>query len=171
MVVDYKILSCQDGHLCSFSVCVCVCVCARACVRACVCVCVCACVRVKLLFLGNQRQVMRYYEDGGRLIPLPTTPNLPFPSHALSLSLSPPLCDAAAPVVSPVSSKQQSWRQWSNRSLWIEVRRSELCNFWHQMCSVCLVFFPHALKTSTRNWQPEADPGVCVRLGFPTDCL
>lgn len=65
--------------------------------------------------------------------PPPTTPKAPSSpplSLCLSLSLPPSLslsvCDAAAPVVSPVSSKQQSWRQWSNRSPWIEVRRSQL---------------------------------------------
>lgn len=78
---------------------------------------------------------------------LPATPNL-------SLSLSP--CDAAAPVGSSVSSKQQSWRQWSNRSHWIEVRRSELC-------SLCMsperLFSPP--KTWARIWL-DSDVFWCV---------
>lgn len=72
--------------------------------------------------------------DGDSLIlsqPLPTS---------LSLSLSP--CDAAAPVGSSVSSKQQSWRQWSNRSHWIEVRRSELCSLCMSPERLFSTFFP-----------------------------
>lgn len=88
--------------------------------------------------------------DGDSLIlsqPLPTS---------LSLSLSP--CDAAAPVGSSVSSKQQSWRQWSNRSHWIEVRRSELC-------SLCMsperLFSTFPPKTWARIWL-DSDVFWCV---------
>lgn len=87
--------------------------------------------------------------DGDSLIlsqPLPT-----------SLSLSP--CDAAAPVGSSVSSKQQSWRQWSNRSHWIEVRRSELCSLCMSPERLFSTFPPP--KTWARIWL-DSDVFWCV---------